>query len=91
MYAVNCEKSILLTDKTLQLVADSNLVHPFVVLNMDVANEPRAHKIQCDYIDASKPDGMKPDSKNQNNTGNHCLILDSDLPQGTTKNCICWN
>ena len=85
------EKAIRLTDETLQIVAKSNLVSPFVVLNIDTANESRAHKISCNNTDIFNPSGMKPNSKRQNNTGSHWLIFDSDLPRDTTKNCNCWN
>ncbi|HJW19452.1 MAG TPA: hypothetical protein VJ571_02705 [Candidatus Nitrosotalea sp.] len=83
--------AIRLTDETMQIVTESNLGFPFVILNRDTANEPRVHRINCNYArDRMRSDRMRPDSKKENKTGNHWLTLNSDLPSGTTRNCDCW-
>lgn len=82
--------AIKLNEQSLLSLLDSSLGLPFVILNMDNANEPRMHKIACTYVRES----MDPDSKHKNKTGSHWLILVSDTPSNTTKNCNgrnCWN
>lgn len=84
--SVNPNNAIPLDDNSLSVLVDSGLSLPFVILNMDIANEPRIHKVRCRYA----REEMDPDSKNENKTGSHWLILASDAPVAATRNCNCW-
>lgn len=71
------------------MVLESSLDLPFVILNIDIANELRLHKIKCTYVRK-----MLPNSKNLSKTGSHWLILEQDAPNEATRNCNgknCWN
>ena len=82
--------AIRLNDNALRSLVDSNLGQPFVILNIDNANETRLHKITCTYVRES----MEPDSKKKNRTGSHWLVLESDeMVRKATMNCNgkhCW-
>lgn len=83
------EHGIPLTDETLRQVVDWGLKLPFAVLNYDEANEPRLHKVRCTYV----REWMAPDSKKENKTGSHWLVLKNEAPKEATRNCNangCW-
>ena len=87
---MNPSNAIKLNDQALHSLVDSNLGLPFVILNLDIANEPRLHKITCTYV----REWMDPSSKKDNKTGSHWLILEDDTSHNATKNCNgkhCWN
>ncbi|MBI3841571.1 MAG: hypothetical protein HY295_00210 [Thaumarchaeota archaeon] len=87
---MNLPNAIRLDGRTLHTLANSNLSLPFVILNEDIANELRLHKIACTYVRET----MDPDSKKENRTGSHWLILESGAPVKATRNCNgknCWN
>jgi hypothetical protein len=80
---------IQLTDETLRQIVNKKMELPFTVLNYDIANEPRLHKIGCTYVEG----WIKPDSKKENRTGSHWLVLENEAPTDATKNCNgkgCW-
>ncbi|MGI0059396.1 MAG: hypothetical protein ACREBJ_06470 [Nitrosotalea sp.] len=81
--------AIKLNDRALSSLIDSNLGLPFAILNKDIANENRLHKITCTYVRRS----MEPDNKKENKTGSHWLVI-ADEVDTATKNCNgkhCWN
>lgn len=87
---MNPHNAIKLNEQSLLSLVDSKLGLPFVILNIDGANEPRLHKTACTYV----RELMDPDSKHKNKTGSHWLILASDAPSDSTRNCNgkhCWN
>lgn len=86
---MDLHNAIQLDDKTLRMISESNLDLPFVILNIDIANEKRLHKMKCAYVRQR----MLPDSKKLHDTGSHWLLLEKDAPPESTRNCNgknCW-